>query len=48
MKTLNEASVGSGENTPLIGSSPVVGTILKIVNEINGLLRVRIFKRGLA
>jgi len=30
MKTLNEASVGSGENTLLIGSSPVVGTILII------------------
>jgi hypothetical protein len=28
MKTLNEADMGSGENTPLIGSSPVVGTIL--------------------
>ena len=29
MKTLNEASVGSGENTLLIGSSPVVGTTLR-------------------
>ena len=28
MKTLNEASAGSGENTLLIGSSPVVGTTL--------------------
>jgi hypothetical protein len=27
MKTLNEAIMGSGENHPLIGSSPVVGTI---------------------
>jgi hypothetical protein len=27
MKTLNDADMGSGENTPLIGSSPVVGTI---------------------
>lgn len=26
MNVSNEATVGSGENTPLIGSSPVVGT----------------------
>ena len=31
MKTLNEASMGSGENTQLIGSSPVVGTTLVFV-----------------
>jgi hypothetical protein len=29
MKTLNEASVGSGENAQLIGSSPVAGTSLR-------------------
>jgi hypothetical protein len=27
MNTLKEAIMGSGENTQLIGSSPVVGTI---------------------
>jgi hypothetical protein len=33
MKILNESSMGSGENTPLIGSSPVVGTILFVVQK---------------
>ena len=33
MKTLNEAIAGSGENTLLIGSSPVVGTILVFVQK---------------
>jgi hypothetical protein len=31
MKTLNEAIMGSGENTLLIGSSPVVGTTLQFL-----------------
>jgi hypothetical protein len=33
MKIPNEAIAGSGENTLLIGSSPVVGTILVFVLE---------------